>query len=200
MSSNRKPLLIVVSAASGAGKSSLCRALLERRADLVYSVSCTTRAPRGGEIDGISYFFLTQDAFRQRVAAGDFLEHAEVHGNWYGTLHRTVQDTMQDGRSVIMDIDVQGAAHVRRALKHLPDDHLIRQGFVDIFIHAPSMDELRRRLEQRGEDTPDVIEKRLANAQSEMAAAQVYRYQVVNDDFDRALQELQTIIDKEQAV
>ncbi|MFU8779632.1 MAG: guanylate kinase [Kiritimatiellia bacterium] len=199
MSSSRKPLLIVVSAASGAGKSSLCRELLARRPDVVYSVSCTTRAPRGGEIDGQSYCFLSTPAFEQRVAAGDFLEYAEVHGNWYGTLRRTVEDAMRQGRSVIMDIDVQGAKQVRDALVGLPADHMIRRGFVDVFIHAPSMDELRRRLEQRGEDAPDVIEKRLTNAQREEAAAPDYRYRIVNDDFGRALEALLGIIDKERS-
>ncbi len=200
MSNSRKPLLLVLSAASGAGKSSLCRELLARRADVVYSVSCTTRAPRGGEIDGQSYHFLSQADFQRRVAAGDFLEYAEVHGNWYGTLRQTVEDAMQQGRSIVMDIDVQGAQQFRERLAQLPDDHVIRKGFVDIFIQVPSMDELRRRLETRGEDAADVIEKRLANAQRETAAAADYRYTIVNDDFDRAVEALLDIIDKEQSI
>lgn len=194
-----KPLLIVLSAPSGAGKSTLCRALLDRRADVMYSVSCTTRAPRGGEVDGQSYFFLTPEEFERRVVQGDFLEHAEVHGNRYGTLRRTVEDAMQAGCSILMDIDVQGARQVRAALHALPPDHLVRAGFVDIFIQAPSMDELRRRLEFRGEDRADVIEMRLQNAMREVNDALLYRYALVNDALDRALGELLAIIDKEQS-
>lgn len=200
MSSRRRPLLIVVSAASGAGKSSLCRALLEQRKDIVYSVSCTTRAPRGGEVDGRSYHFLTQDAFLARAESGSFLEYAKVHGNYYGTLRQTIEEAMGHAQSVVMDIDVQGAAQVREALALLPADHLLRRGFVDIFIHAPSMDELRRRLELRGEDSEDVIARRLANAETEVEAARLYRYSIVNADFDRALAELIGILDKEQSL
>jgi len=198
MSSSGKPLLIVVSAASGAGKSSLCRALLEANPGMVYSVSCTTRAPRGGEVDGQSYHFLSRADFQQRVAQGAFLEYAEVHGNLYGTLRQTVEVAMKAGHSIVMDIDVQGAGQVRRALAALPEDHLLRRGFVDIFIHAPSMHELRRRLEGRGEDRPEVIEIRLANAQREVAEAGLYRYRIVNDDFERARAELLSIVRKER--
>lgn len=200
MSNSKKPLLIVVSAASGAGKSSLCRAVLDARPDIVYSVSCTTRAPRGGEIDGESYHFLSREGFVNRVNNGDFLEHAEVHGNLYGTLRCTVENCMKSGKSVIMDIDVQGAGQVRDGLAKLPPDHFLRSGFVDIFIHAPSMDELRRRIEKRGEDHPDVIEKRLINARREVAEAKSYCYEVVNDEFERTRTELLEIIDKEQSV
>jgi len=200
MSSKPKSLLLVLSAASGAGKSSLCRALLARRPDIRYSVSCTTRAPRGGEVDGQSYHFLSQEEFQRRVEAGDFLECAEVHGNWYGTLRRTVEDAMHQGNSIVMDIDVQGARQLRYKLAELPPKNVIRRGFVDIFIQVSSMEELRRRLEQRGEDTPEVIEKRLANAVREMAAVPEYRYTIVNDDFEQAVDALQGIVNKEQAV
>lgn len=199
MSNNRKPLLLVLSAASGAGKSSLCRELLSRRSDIAYSVSCTTRAPRGGEIDGQSYHFLSQEEFRCRVAKGDFLEYAEVHDNWYGTLRQTVEDAMAQGNSIVMDIDVQGARQLRERLQQLPPDNLVRSGFVDIFIQVSSMEELRRRLAQRGEDTPEVIEKRLANAEREMAAVPEYRYTIVNDEFERAVAALLGIIEKEQS-
>lgn len=200
MSSSRKPLLIVLSAASGAGKSSLCRELLARRPDIVYSVSCTTRVPRGGEVDGKSYHFLSEAEFRRRVEAGDFLEYAQVHGNWYGTLRQTVEDAMRGGYSIVLDIDVQGAQQFRERLTQLPEGHVIRKGFVDVFVQVSSMDELRRRLEQRGEDAPDVIEKRLTNAQRELAAAPDYRYTIINDDFERAMEALLGIIDKEQCI
>ncbi len=194
-----KPLLIVISAPSGAGKSTLCERLLAAHDEIAYSVSCTTRAPRGGEVDGVHYHFLTPDAFEQNVREGAFLEHAQVHGNRYGTLKQTVREVMEQGRSLLMDIDVQGARQVRAALATLPTTDLMVQGFVDIFIHPPSLEELRRRLEGRGEDAAEVIERRLANAAAELADAGLYRYQVVNNDLARAYCELAGIIGKEQS-
>lgn len=195
---NTKPLLIVISAPSGAGKSTLCDRLAAAHDDIAYSVSCTTRAPRGGEVDGIHYHFLTPDAFEQKVLAGAFLEHAQVHDNRYGTLKQTVRATLERGGSLLMDIDVQGARQVRAALATLPSTDLMVQGFVDIFIHPPSLEALRRRLEGRGEDAAAVIERRLANAATELADADRYRYQLVNDDLERAQRELAAIIRKEQ--
>lgn len=198
MDEKNKPLLIVISAPSGAGKSTLCDRLLAAHDDIAYSVSCTTRAPRGGEVDGVDYHFLTPEAFEQKVQAGAFLEHAQVHGNRYGTLKQTVRETLQRGGSLLMDIDVQGARQVRAALATLPSTDLMVQGFVDIFVHPPSLEELRRRLEGRGEDAAEVIEQRLANAATELADANRYRYQLVNDDLERAQRELAAIIRKEQ--
>lgn len=198
MDEKDKPLLIVISAPSGAGKSTLCDWLLAANPRIAYSVSCTTRAPRGGEVDGVHYHFLTPDAFEQRVQAGAFLEHAQVHGNRYGTLVQTVRQAMQQEKSLLMDIDVQGARQVRAALASLPPTDLMVRGFVDIFIHPPSLEELRRRLEGRGEDAAAVIERRLANAAAELADAGLYRYQLVNDDLGRAQRELADIIRKEQ--
>jgi guanylate kinase len=190
-------LLIVVSAPSGAGKSTLCDRVLADSGDIVYSVSCTTRKPRGQEVDGVDYNFLTPDAFDERIKSGDFLEYATVHGNSYGTLKDTVRSAMDAGKSVMMDIDVQGAAQVREALRKLPVDDAMRRGFVDIFIEPPSVEELRSRLTGRGEDAPDVIEQRLKNAESEMASAGLYKYTVVNDDLDLAFSELSEILKKE---
>ncbi len=198
MDEQKKPLLIVISAPSGAGKSTLCDRLLASHPGIAYSVSCTTRAPRGGEADGVHYHFLSPDAFEQRVQAGAFLEHAQVHGNRYGTLVQTVREAMQQGKNLLMDIDVQGARQVRAALAALPSTDLMVRGFVDIFIHPPSLEELRRRLEGRGEDAAAVIERRLANAATELADAGLYRYQLVNDDLGRAQRELAAIIRKEQ--
>jgi guanylate kinase len=198
MNANKKPLLIVMSAPSGAGKSTLCVRLLEQEPDIAYSVSCTTRAPRGGEVDGRSYHFLSTDVFEKRVQAGEFLEHALVHGNRYGTLKETVRAAMQQGRSILMDIDVQGARQVREALAGLPPNDLMARGFVDIFVHAPSMQVLRARLVGRAEDAAEVIERRMQNAVREMADAGRYRHQVVNDDLERALAELRGIIEKER--
>jgi len=140
-----RPLLIVISAPSGAGKSTLCNRLLDRCEDIVYSVSCTTRAPRGGEVDGKNYFFMTPAAFEEKVRAGAFLEHALVHANHYGTLKEKVRTTMQQGQSILMDIDVQGARQVRDALASLPPNDLMSCGFLDIFIQPPTLEVLRAR-------------------------------------------------------
>ena len=189
-----KPLLIVVSAPSGAGKSTLCDRLLAEFTDIDYSVSCTTRDPRGAEVDGEDYFFMTREGFEARVANGDFLEHAEVHGNLYGTLKATVEDAFAENQSIIMDIDVAGAAQVRDHVATLPADNPLRRGFVDIFISAPSLEELRRRIVTRGEDSPEAIELRMRNAVEEMKAAPLYRYHLVNDDLERAYAEFRSII------
>lgn len=195
----KKPLLLVLSAASGAGKSTLCRALVSRRADMVYSVSCTTRAPRGGEKDGESYHFLSEDTFARKVEEGAFLEYANVHGKYYGTLRETVERAMLDGKSIVLDIDVQGAQQLRETIAALPPDDVVRRGFVDVFVHAPSWEELRRRLEARGEDSAAAITVRLENARREVQDAGRYRYQVVNDELESALRQLLDIVDKEQA-
>ncbi len=189
-----RPLLIVVSAPSGAGKSTLCNKLLAETKDLVYSISCTTRKPRGQEQDGVAYHFLTDDEFVSRVENGDFLEHAIVHGNRYGTLRSTVEQALKQGKSIIMDIDVAGAAQVREIIKGLPDANLIKGAFVDIFITVPSIAELEARLNKRGEDTPEVIQKRLNNAKGEIARSNEYKYVVVNDDLERAYLELCKIL------
>ena len=192
-----KSLLIVVAAPSGAGKSTLCDRVLANRDDIVYSVSCTTRPPRGHEVDGVDYHFLTEAAFEEKVAAGEFLEHATVHGNRYGTLKESVRLAMDSGKSVMMDIDVQGADQVRATLAELPRDDPMVEGFVDIFIMPPSVEELRRRLQGRGEDSPEVIETRLKNAAAEMACAERYKYQIINDDLERAYGEISRIIESE---
>jgi len=193
----KRPLLIVVSAPSGTGKSTLCERLLAATPDIVYSVSCTTRARRGQEVDGLAYHFLSTATFEQRVKDGDFLEHALVHGNHYGTLKETVRAAMASGKSVIMDIDVLGACQVREALASLPPEDPMVQGHVDIFIQPPSMEALRQRLEGRGEDAPEVIQRRLQNAVEEMACADAYQYCIVNDDLSTALAEILAILNRE---
>ena len=193
---NTKPLFIVMSAPSGCGKSTLIDLLLQEYHDLVYSISCTTRAPREGEEDGLDYHFLTVERFRELLAEDAFLEHAEVHGNYYGTLRRPIEEVLGEGNSMILDIDVVGAAKVRHeVMHHLPPENPLRAGYVDIFINPPSMEELRARLEGRGTDAPDVIERRLANAEGEMARAGEYMFQVTNDDLQRAYRRLCDIID-----
>ena len=191
-----RPLFIVMSAPSGCGKSTLIDMLLQEYPDLQYSISCTTRAPRGDEEDGIDYHFLTVDRFRELLAEGAFLEHAEVHGNYYGTLRQPIVDVLNEGNSMILDIDVVGAVKVRhQVMHHLPPEDPLRAGYIDIFINPPSMEELRARLVGRGTDTPDVIERRLANAEGEMARAGEYMFQVTNDELAVAYKRLCDLID-----
>ena len=195
MTPKKTPLFIVMSAPSGCGKSTLIDMLLQEYSDLQYSISCTTRAPRGDEEDGIDYHFLTPERFRELLAEDAFLEHAEVHGNYYGTLKRPIEEVLAEGNSMILDIDVVGAAHVRDYVRKLPEGDLLRVGFMDVFINPPDMHALRERLERRGTDAPDVIERRLANAEGEMARAGEYMYQVTNDDLAMAYRKLCDLID-----
>ena len=184
------PLFLVLTAPSGAGKSTLVRMLRDEFPSVVYSVSCTTRAPRGEERDGVAYHFLSDEEFDRRVAAGEFLEHAVVHGHQYGTLRSAVEGPLAEGRWVVMDIDVAGAAQVREIVGQMPAESPVRRGFLDLFIDVPSMEELRRRLEKRGEDAPEVIETRLRNAEGERARKGEFAAVVVNDDLARAYAEL----------
>lgn len=189
-----RPLLIVVSAPSGAGKSTLCDRLVEEFPAVTYSVSCTTRAPRGDEKDGVHYYFLSKREFKERIKNGEFLEHAKVHGNFYGTLEDTVLYAMEEGQHVLLDIDVQGARKIREALVRLDPRNPIRSGFTDIFISPPSMEELEKRLYERGTDEEKVIRKRLDNAKAEMECASEYSFQIINDELEKAYQELKNVI------
>ncbi len=195
---NKTALLLVVSAPSGAGKSTLCNRLIEKFPGMTYSVSCTTRAPRGEEKNHEHYHFLSKEEFSSRVSKGEFLEHAEVHGNLYGTLKQTVEEALTHGRDIIMDIDVQGAAQIREACAKLPSEDAVRQGFVDIFIAPPSMEELRQRLCGRSTDTQEVIENRMRNAEEEMKYRNLYRHRVINDDLNEALKNLERIVEEER--
>jgi guanylate kinase len=176
--------LFIVAAPSGAGKSTLVNALLEREPDISLSISHTTRPPRPGEQYGRHYYFVERAEFEREVAEGIFLEHAEVHGNFYGTSRTTVQDLQQQGRDVLLEIDWQGAAQIRKAK---PD-------CVSVFILPPSRAELERRLRGRGSDSEDVIERRLRNSRGEIAHAHEFDYIIVNDRFEDALQTLQAIV------
>jgi guanylate kinase len=176
--------LFIVSAPSGAGKTSLVNALLEQMVGLQVSVSHTTRPRRPGEVDGVNYHFVDRPAFDAMLAAGDFLESAEVFGNCYGTSQRWVEQTLAGGTDVVLEIDWQGAQQVRRLMPSA----------VSIFILPPGRDELERRLTGRGQDAPEVIAKRLAEAVGEMSHYGEADYLVINDRFDTALAELRAII------
>ena len=169
----RLGILFLLSAPSGAGKSTL-RAGLQKDQDFAYSVSCTTRPPRPGEIDGVDYHFLTREDFERKIATGKFLEHAQVHGNYYGTLKRAVLDVLHMGGDVLIDIDTQGAAMIRNS-----DDPEIREALVDIFLMPASMDVLRARLAKRGTETPEQIALRLRNAETEMREWRRYCYALI---------------------
>ena len=181
-------ILFILSAPSGAGKTSLVEALLEQDPRLARSVSATTRPPRPGEQDGVHYHFLDPDTFRAQIAAGNFLEHAEVFGNLYGTRVADVQAGLRTGRGLILEIDWQGARQVRQRLA----------GTVGVFILPPSATELERRLRARGTDSVEVIARRLAQAREEMAHWSEYDYVVINDRFDATLIELQAIVAAER--
>lgn len=178
---------IVLSAPSGAGKTTIYRRLMAERPDIGYSVSCTTRPPRPGEVDGVDYHFLTPEAFEARRAAGDFAESATVHDHAYGTLRSEVQKVLSGGKHVIMDIDVQGAAQFARAF---PQSVLI-------FIIPPSIDVLVERLTRRGTESRDVLLTRLRNAQGELHEIGRYHYVVENDDLDHAVERVSAIVDAE---
>ena len=190
-----KPLFIVMSAPSGCGKTTLIDMLLQEYHDIVYSVSCTTREPRLGEEDGADYHFMSKERFEELLRENAFIEHASVHGNYYGTLKAPIEEVLAEGNSMILDIDVQGAHTVREYVRALPDTDPLKIGYVDIFINPPSLEELRERLEGRGTDSPEVIEKRMSNAEGEMARAGEYMFQVTNDDLAICFKRLCDLID-----
>lgn len=176
--------LFIVTAPSGAGKSSLVKALLEADSGIQLSISYTTRAPRPGEENGVHYHFVGVDEFREMLNRGDFLESAEVYGNYYGTSQPWIEDRIRAGQDLLLEIDWQGAAQVR---KLFPES-------LTLFILPPSLTELKRRLEGRGQDSAEVIARRLAAAQEDISHAYSFDYLVVNDDFDTALADIQAIV------
>jgi guanylate kinase len=175
--------LFIVSAPSGAGKSSLVKALLERDPAIRLSISYTTRAPRTGEIDGVHYHFVSHDAFQERLGRGEFLESAEVYGNSYGTSQPWIEAERAAGRDILLEIDWQGAVQVRRLV---PDA-------ISLYILPPSLEELANRLRGRGTDADEVIARRLAAAREDISHCLEFDYLVVNDQFDTALEDLLAI-------
>jgi len=181
---SRRGRLFVVAAPSGAGKTSLVRALMEREPGLRFSVSFTTRRQRPNEVHGRDYSFISREEFDRMVAAGEFLEHATVFDNSYGTARRQVEDSLAAGQDLILEIDWQGARQIQRALPECRS----------IFILPPSRPELERRLRGRGTDAEEVIQRRLRDAAGDMGHWREFEFVVVNDDFERALGELQAVV------
>jgi guanylate kinase len=188
---SRHGILFVVSAPSGAGKTTLVERI-RQTSNLFYSVSCTTRAPRVGEVDGQDYQFLSVANFRDRVEKGDFLEHAQVHGDYYGTLRKPVLMNLKSGKDVLIDIDTQGAAAIRNS-----GDPLIRDALADVFIMPPDLEELRKRLIKRGTETAKQIDSRLATAIGEMEHWRDYRYTIISGSVEEDLQRFRQIMEAE---
>jgi guanylate kinase len=181
------PFPIILSSPSGGGKTTIARQLLQRRNDLGYSVSCTTRSPRPGETNGQDYYFLSRDEFVAKRTAGEFAESAEVHGNLYGTLRSEITRVLGQGRHVVLDIDVQGARQIREAFPQA----------VTVFVLPPSGEVLLERLRNRKTESPQQLAARLDSALQELRAVEEYEYVVVNDDLDRAVQRVGAIVDAE---
>lgn len=177
----------IISGPSGVGKSTILHKLFERRKDLYFSVSATTRAPRAGERDGVHYHFSTVEEFRAQIEQGAFLEYAEFVGNYYGTPRRYVDEAMERGEDVILDIELQGADQV----------HAVRPEAVRIFILPPSVAELERRLTDRGTESAEKVQGRLARAREELKSVHTYDYIVINDDVEHAVSELDAIMTAE---
>ena len=181
-------LLIVISGASGTGKGTVCKKILDDLPEVAYSISATTRAPRPGEVDGREYYFLSVEEFKAWVAEEKFLEYAEVYGNFYGTPLNKIEERLDRGEDILLEIDVQGALNVKRKC---PDG-------VYIFLLPPSLEELKRRIEGRGTESPESLSRRLKNAVAEIKIGLKYDYVVVNDSVARAADKIKTIIAAER--
>ncbi len=182
----KKGHLFIVSAPSGAGKSTILMEILKEDPALLYSISCTTRPPRDNERDGVDYYFISDAAFRRKIDSGELAEWAEVHGHLYGTPARFLDDGLRLGDDILFDIDVEGA---RKLYAKYPEATLV-------FIAPPSMEELRRRLAERRTDSAEAIEERLKNAKAEMDEAHWYHYVIVNDNLAQAVSKLKAVIEK----
>jgi guanylate kinase len=176
---------LVLSAPSGAGKTTIARRLRDRRADVVFSISATTREPRPGERDGVDYHFVAEDDFRRMIGAGELIEWARVHGNFYGTLRSQVRDAQARGQFLLLDIDVQGARQIRQAVPEA----------VHVFVMPPSGEELVQRLVGRGSEDDEKVQRRLKNALQEIATAAEFDYVVVNDELDAAVEDVNAVLE-----
>lgn len=185
---NRLGMLLLVSGPSGSGKTTLCRQASDAGL-AIYAVSCTTRAPRPGEVHGTDYFFLSIDEFKEKINNDDLLEYAEVHGNFYGTLKSEVFTHIEAGKDVVMDIDVQGADQIRAC-----EDPIIQQALVELFVMPASETELRARLTARGTDSDDIIETRMRNSLEEMQHWDKYTYCLISEDKESDYKKFQAIL------
>ncbi|MDD5699402.1 MAG: guanylate kinase [Victivallaceae bacterium] len=189
--SGKLGMVIVVSGASGTGKSTLCVRLRQVMPELGFSISCTTRPPRPREENGVDYYYLERDEFKRRLAAGEFLEYAQVFGNYYGTLKSEVIARVEAGTDVLLDIDVQGALQIRQAAL---DDPVLKKCAEFIFVAPPSLAELEARLRERSTDSEEQIQRRLAEAGHEISYWRHYDYLIVNAEFERAAGEMENLI------
>jgi len=189
------PLLVLISAPSGGGKTTLCQQLLAARPQMTRAVTCTTRAPRKGECDGVDYFFLDADSFLKRVQAGNFLEHATVYGNSYGTLKGEVLGKLRQGKDVLLNVDVQGAATIRQRAEEDPE---LKRALVSVFLTPPSLGVLEERLRKRGTDSPAAIQKRLGVARQEIAQWKNFDYLLVSSTISEDLRRIQAIVEAEK--
>ncbi len=180
----KQGMLIVVSGPSGTGKGTVCTELLKETPELAYSISATTRQPREGEVDGKNYYFLTKEEFERRIGEGDFLEYANVYGNYYGTPLGKIQERRAKGEDILLEIDTQGALNV---MKRCPDG-------LFIFLLPPSIHELESRIRGRGSETEESLARRLGNAKAEIEIGRKYKYVVVNDTVDQAVKRIKSIL------
>jgi guanylate kinase len=188
----RQGILFVISAPSGTGKSTLCENL-RATPDFIYSISCTTRPPRKGEENGIDYHFLSREDFQRRIDRDEMLEYAVVHGNYYGTLKETVREALEQGTDVLLDIDVQGAAAIRKT-----DDAMLRESLVDVFIMPPTLEELERRLRKRGTETEEQVQRRLETGREESKLWRLYKYTILSGSMEEDLTKFRAIMRAER--
>ena len=189
----RQGILFVISAPSGTGKTTLCENL-RATPDFIYSVSCTTREPRKGEVNGVDYHFLKRDMFQRLIEQGEMLEYALVHGNYYGTLKTTVKEALEQGTDVLLDIDVQGAMTIRKT-----DDTMVRDSLVDVFIMPPTIEELeKRRLRKRGTETEEQVQMRLATGREESKLWRLYKYTILSGSMEEDLTKFRAIMRAER--
>lgn len=182
-------LLVVVSGPSGCGKGTICRKFLQRNEDMNISISATTRSPRRGEKDGVNYFFLTEDVFKKMISKDEFLEYANVHGNFYGTPKKYVLDKIKKGENIFLEIDIQGALQIKK----------IYPNGIFVFILPPSMEELKNRIIRRGTESKSDIDRRYKNAFKEIEYINEYDYAIVNDKVEKAVKKLESIVTAEKS-
>lgn len=187
----RLGIALIVSGPSGSGKSSISREVMKRHPEVAFSISCTTRSPRSGERNGVDYHFLSVEEFRKKIEAGEFIEYAQVHGNFYGTLKSEVEKRVTQGIDVILDIDVQGAAKVHELCR---ESEIFRDAAEFVFVAPPSHAELERRLRGRGTDAEEVILKRLENSKLEISHWREYSYLLINDEFEEAVRKFDALL------